>query len=192
MDKFISSFGNHGNIYSVNIQEHTYIWSIQDIDPLGDAVPPRHAVESDEEEDEFNPLSSNRKLQAAEDVDVKITGDIRNNRALVILTGDAGNFWSKGVVLGERKGAVMLNNVQVRSFLCSCHVEIMNNAPRKVGLIFHPSWTNATLLVSEATTRLPTWAMYKYAKSIIDSLKPSRSDSHLLFVSSHIQCVSIV
>ncbi|KAF7977536.1 hypothetical protein HWV62_3310 [Athelia sp. TMB] len=118
---------------------------VMDVDPLADTVPPRHAVESDEEEDEYNPLSApgSQKCKVA---DVKITGDIkeRNGRSLVVATGDVAKVWARGANLGEQIGAVLVNGVQ------------------------------ATVVVSEVTTRLPVWAMHAFAEVLIESLHPSR------------------
>jgi len=44
----------------------------------------------------------------------------------------------------------------------------------KVGLVFCPAWTKALVIISEASTRLPWWAMFRYALVILDTLKPSR------------------
>jgi hypothetical protein len=91
----------------------------QEIDPLADTVPPRHAVESDEEEDEYNPLASSVQSKSkAGDAEVKILGDVKRfeGRTLVIAGGDAGKVWARGAKLGEQSGAVMVNGVQVR-----CH-----------------------------------------------------------------------
>jgi len=91
----------------------------QDIDPLADTVPPRHAVESDEEEDEYNPLSSGaRSKPKIGDVEVKILGNVEGveGRKLVIASGEAGKVWARGANLGEQSGAVMVNGVQVCSW----------------------------------------------------------------------------
>lgn len=90
---------------------------LKDIDPLADTVPPRHAVESDDEEDEYNPLSTASAGRLVKTVDVKIVGAIegRVGRALVVATSEAGKVWAKGAKLGEQSGGVMVNGVQVRS-----------------------------------------------------------------------------
>ncbi|KAF8066836.1 hypothetical protein FPV67DRAFT_1211773 [Lyophyllum atratum] len=122
-----------------------------DVDPLADTVPPRHAIESDEEEDEYKPLRSNSEPnQVAE---VKILGDLPQGRNLIVATGDVAKYWARGVDLGEQSGAVAVNNIQV-------------------GLVFNPEWTKTTIIVSEALTRLPVWSMHQYASTILDSLKP--------------------
>lgn len=127
---------------------------IMDIDPLADTVPPRHAIESDEEEDEYNPLrpSSSAPNQVA---GVKILGDLRQGRNLVIATGDVAKYWARGADLGEQSGAIAVNNIQV-------------------GLVFNPKWTQSTIIISEALTRLPVWAMHQYASTILGSLQPSK------------------
>jgi hypothetical protein len=125
-----------------------------EVDPLADTVPPRHAIESDEEEDEFNPLPSSSLSKAPPPtIDVNIIGQIPLSRGLVVASGDAAKVWAKGAQLGEQSGAVMANGVQV-------------------GLIFNPSWTQANVLISEVTTRLPSWAMHRYAEVVIQQLKP--------------------
>jgi len=127
-----------------------------DVDPLSDSVPPRYAIESDEEEDEINPLRRNLRSQAQEEdtkVEFNIVGDIPKQKALVIASGDAGKFWAKGADLGEQTGSISVNHVQI-------------------GLVFNPKWTTSTIIVSEALSRLPVYAMYSYAKGILDSLIP--------------------
>ncbi|KDR79097.1 hypothetical protein GALMADRAFT_154087 [Galerina marginata CBS 339.88] len=117
-------------------------------------VPPRYAVESDEEEDEINPL---RQPATQEDtkVDIKISGELPQENTLVIASGDVGTFWAKGADLGEQTGAIFVNRVQI-------------------GLAFNPKWTKSTVIVSETLSRLPLYAMHTYAKSILDSLNPKR------------------
>ncbi|RDB26691.1 hypothetical protein Hypma_005282 [Hypsizygus marmoreus] len=127
-----------------------------DVDPLADTVPPRYAIESDEEEDEYNPLrSSSEPNQVA---DVKVIGELPQERNIVVATGDVAKYWARGANLGEQSGAVAVNNIQV------C----------KVGLVFNPEWTNATVIISEALTKLPVWAMHDYASTILDALKPPK------------------
>ena len=84
----------------------------QDIDPLSDTVPPRYAVESDEEEDEINPLPSKPSSQDTT-VNVKIAGDLPTGSTVAVATGDVAAFWAKGASLGEQIGAVFVNDVQV-------------------------------------------------------------------------------
>ncbi|ESK88693.1 hypothetical protein Moror_3032 [Moniliophthora roreri MCA 2997] len=122
-----------------------------DFDPLSDAAPSRYAVESDEE-DEYNPLqSSTSNGKEHEEFKIKIVGQTQNGRPLIATFGDAGKYWAKGADLGEQTGAVMVNNIQV-------------------GLIFSPSWVDATIVVSETFTRLPIAAMAGYASALVDEL----------------------
>ncbi|KAJ7176508.1 hypothetical protein C8R46DRAFT_38643 [Mycena filopes] len=123
-----------------------------DTDPLADNVPPRHAIESDEEEDEYNPL---RPGNLPTPIDVKLVGTVANVPAsgLLVATGSIGKYWGRGLQLGEQIAAVMVNKIQV-------------------GLLFQPSWTKSVILVSEVTTRLPLWAMYPYARTVLDALQP--------------------
>ncbi|KAF9443435.1 hypothetical protein P691DRAFT_713297 [Macrolepiota fuliginosa MF-IS2] len=115
-----------------------------------DNNPPRHAIESDDE-DEFNPQN---QPDSVPELTVKLIGDVPAQRSLVVATADPGAFWARGTDLGEQTGAIAANGVQV-------------------GLVFNPAWTNATVIVSEALSRLPVWAMHPYAQAIIDALKPT-------------------
>lgn len=85
---------------------------MKDVDPLADTVPPRYAIESDEEEDEINPLRPNRNPEPVT-VDVQITGETSTNRPLVVATGDSAAYWAKGASLCEQTGAIGVNGVQV-------------------------------------------------------------------------------
>ncbi|KAJ7595898.1 hypothetical protein C8J56DRAFT_713154, partial [Mycena floridula] len=121
-------------------------------DPLADSVPPRHALESDEE-DEYNPLKKEETATPA--VAVRIVGEnLKKGTGLVVTTADAGKYWSRGANLGEQWGAVYVNDIQV-------------------GLIFTPTWTSSLILVSEVLTKLPIWAMDSYVRSILEQLQPS-------------------
>ncbi|KAJ3569154.1 hypothetical protein NP233_g5245 [Leucocoprinus birnbaumii] len=118
-----------------------------------DSNPPRHAIESDSEEDEFNPLTSGAQSLAKE-LNINFIGDaVGPKDTLIVATGDPGAFWAKGASLGEQAGAVTVNGVQM-------------------GLVFMPKWTAGNVVVSEALSRLPVWAMHAYAKAIDDTLKP--------------------
>jgi hypothetical protein len=96
---------------------------MQNFDPLSDSAPPRYAIESDEEEDEYNPL--NLKNLDPNDcpsaLSVIVQGNnIPNQKELIIATGDAGKYWAKGSRLGEQKGSVQVNGVEVGPVLISC------------------------------------------------------------------------
>ncbi|KAF7324833.1 Membrane-bound transcription factor site-2 protease-like [Mycena kentingensis (nom. inval.)] len=122
-----------------------------DIDPLAaDSAAPRHAIESDDEEDEYNPL--NEPTQPIPSVDVQLVG-LQPTTTLLVATGDAAKVWARGANLGEQVGAAYVNKIQV-------------------GLVFNPSWTKCSILVSEATTRLPLWAMRPYARAILELVNP--------------------
>ncbi|KAK0496980.1 hypothetical protein EDD18DRAFT_183085 [Armillaria luteobubalina] len=141
-----------------------------DVDPLQDTVPSRYAIESDEE-DEFNPLQPRPSQDVSEPVNVKVVGSIPTAGKLVIATGDAGRIWARGANLGEQTGAVYVNEISV----CSPFISVTSeNNDTKVGLCFNPKWTNATIIISEVTTKLPIWAMNEYGKQILEALKPSK------------------
>ena len=114
---------DHGK-YPPHIRTRTdsyhLVYSYQDIDPLADTVPPRHAVESDEEEDEYNPLSSTTQSKSKlRNVDVKIVENVKckEGGTLIVVTGEAGKVWARGAKLGEQSGGVMVDGVQVRCFI---------------------------------------------------------------------------
>ncbi|KAG2124374.1 hypothetical protein DEU56DRAFT_827498 [Suillus clintonianus] len=123
-----------------------------EIDPLADGLPPRYAIESDDE-DEYNPLTTQPTDQGPV-INIKIEGQFTPGYPLVIASDPAGNFWADGADLGEQHGAIFVNHIQV-------------------GSLFKPSSTRAVVLVSEATTALPLWSMNKYANHILDHLQPS-------------------
>ncbi|KAG7095121.1 hypothetical protein E1B28_005904 [Marasmius oreades] len=125
-----------------------------DLDPLVDSGPSRYAVESDEE-DEYNPLEQHdAKDHKEHEFQVKIIGSVPQGTSLLAAFGDAGRYWAKGANLGEQIGAVFVNDIQV-------------------GLAFKPSWTKATVIVSESFTRLPINGMHEYSSSLISTLGPS-------------------
>ncbi|PFH48586.1 hypothetical protein AMATHDRAFT_65069 [Amanita thiersii Skay4041] len=128
-----------------------------DFDPLSDSFPPRYAIESDEEEDEYNPLhvGGANSGDDPQSLSVIIIGDLPKGDQLIVASGDAGKYWANGADLGEQAGSVQANKVEV-------------------GLAFRPSWTSAIVIVSEALTRLPVWAQHGYALHILESLTPSR------------------
>ncbi|TFK47337.1 hypothetical protein OE88DRAFT_1666065 [Heliocybe sulcata] len=130
-----------------------YYRTMDHTDVLADTVPPRYAIESDEEEDEENPLLSSPSCPNRV-ADVKIDGPYDSGKPLLLATGHAGQYWSRGVQLGEPKATVVLNGTEV-------------------AYIFASTWANATIVVSEATIRIPMWAVYSYAKALIQLLKPS-------------------
>lgn len=78
---------------------------------MADALPPRYAIESDDE-DEYNPLTTQRADQVPI-VKIKIEGHFTTGCPLVIASGPAGNFWADGADLGEQQGAIFVNNIQV-------------------------------------------------------------------------------
>ncbi|KZT19342.1 hypothetical protein NEOLEDRAFT_1142191 [Neolentinus lepideus HHB14362 ss-1] len=125
-------------------------------DALTDTISPRYAVESDEEDEENPLLSSPSRANRVTDVKIDGSCDTCAGKPLLLAIGLAAQTWTKGVQLGEPIATVVLNGA-------------------KVGYIFSPAWTQATVVVSEATIRIPTWAMYSYAEALTSSLKPTRT-----------------
>ncbi|KAI0317539.1 hypothetical protein OF83DRAFT_127499 [Amylostereum chailletii] len=128
--------------------------SMNHLDPLGETTAPRYALESDDEEDELNPLSqSNNKPAVPLDIQIKCMKE-SPGLPLIIAAGDAGKTWARGAKLGEQSGSVFVNNITV-------------------GMLFNPSYAAVNVVVSEATTSLPIWAMHPYAQAIVDFFKPT-------------------
>ncbi|KAE9393619.1 hypothetical protein BT96DRAFT_959032 [Gymnopus androsaceus JB14] len=73
---------------------------------------------------------------------------------LILAFGDAGKYWGKGCSLEKQSGAIYVGETQV-------------------GLIFNPSWSKSTIVVSETFARLPVVYMHPYAEALIDQLKPA-------------------
>ncbi|KAJ4488198.1 hypothetical protein J3R30DRAFT_3434010 [Lentinula aciculospora] len=122
-----------------------------DVDPLAESNPPRYAIESDEE-DEYNPLQTSSS-EALSPLEIKIAGDMPSNHPLILASGNSGKYWAKGCSLGKQTGAVYVDEIQV-------------------GLIFNPSWTKSTIIMSETFARLPIAYMHSYVEKLIKELKP--------------------
>lgn len=88
---------------------------LQDTDPLQDTVPPRYAIESDEEEDEYNPLSHGRIVREPLTIIVRgLEFSERVGHHLIVASGDAGKHWAQGANLEQQRGGVYVNDTQVR------------------------------------------------------------------------------
>ena len=81
-------------------------------DPLAESLPPRYAIESDDE-DEFNPLNYDSRPPANPENQVNITGNIPTNVNLIVASGIAGKAWARGANLKEQSGIVSVNGVKV-------------------------------------------------------------------------------
>ncbi|VDB88462.1 unnamed protein product [Peniophora sp. CBMAI 1063] len=122
------------------------------LDPLADTTAPRYAIESDDE-DELNPQLPSQAKRVV-DIDVKCDPAPDTSLPLVIATGDAGKVWAAGAPLKEQVGAVFVNGVTV-------------------GMVFRVEGL-ANVVISEATTTLPVWAMNAYAARVLELFTPSR------------------
>ena len=124
------------------------------MDPLADTTAPRYAIESDDE-DELNPQLA---PQAKRDINIDVKCDPQPDTSLplVIATGDAGKVWAAGAPLGHQTGAIFVNGVTV-------------------GMVFTIEG-KANVVVSEATTTLPVWAMNAYATRVLALFTPPRYD----------------
>jgi len=108
------------------------------------------------------PLHKPRSLDSnnanpANNASVQVTiiqDSLPTNNPLIIATGITSKILEP--VLGEQTGTV---GVGANS--------------TEVGLIFNPSWTNATIIISEALNRLPLDDELPYALVILQTLQPS-------------------
>jgi len=123
-----------------------------DIDPLSDTGPPRHAIESDDEDD-FNPLSKSPETTQPEPV-FEIVGSNATSEHLIVAAGDAGRVWARGANLGEQIGSVFIDK-------------------KLIGLVFKPTWTDAIAIISEVSIRLPTFVIHPYAQFVLEHYKPT-------------------
>lgn len=143
-----------------------------DVDPLGDAPAPRHAIESDEEEDEYNPLGE-RHVTPNLGTSVRVEyseGPLKAGQPLAVVTG----LTSVLLPLNEKdkRGEIVVNGVTVRlNTLFDLMREHLNYG--KVGTLYTPEYTSVVILASETSVRLPIWAMNAYAKAILSELQPS-------------------
>jgi hypothetical protein len=110
-------------------------------------------------------------VESSHITDVQVMGDLPRSHPLVIATGDIAKFWARGANLGEQCGVIAVDGIQVREGR-SFFYDIVT--PDQVGLAFRPAWTKAVVIISEVLARLPLWAMFHYASTILDTLKPSR------------------
>ncbi|KAI0249272.1 hypothetical protein BJV78DRAFT_1229435 [Lactifluus subvellereus] len=123
------------------------------IDFLSDTSAPRYAYESDDE-DQLNPLLGGTVQRTAR---VSIEGRSYPERTagtVIIASGEAGKAWAQGAQLGEHCASVVVDDFTI-------------------GLVFFPSWSDATVIVSETSEALPTWAMRLYADAVINFYKPT-------------------
>jgi glyoxylate carboligase len=148
---------------------------------------PRHSVESDAEEDEYNPLPAAKTVV---EIDIKITYSVRHSKKLIVAVGDVARFWSKGVNLGEQTGLITVNGIQVLLCWNGLPSMCLDNVGQ-VGLIFNPPWTEAVILLSEVTAKLPPWAMHRYAQELVDSVQPSRYKHVFALMSWTMTCFSV-
>ncbi|KAL4063707.1 hypothetical protein V8B97DRAFT_2053957 [Scleroderma yunnanense] len=123
-----------------------------DVDPLADTVPPRYAIESDDE-DEYNPQPQHPTQTPT--TDIKFIGKFPSGLPLVFASGDAGESWARGAKLGPPQGGIYVDNEQV-------------------GILFLPLWTQAAVIVSETSMHLPLSVMNNYTTAIIDHIQPAR------------------
>ncbi|TEB29600.1 hypothetical protein FA13DRAFT_1734377 [Coprinellus micaceus] len=131
-------------------------------DPLADTAAPRYAIESDEEEDEPNPLRTS-VAAPAKTPEIKIIGldESTHGRPLIIASGRAGAFWARGANLGEQQGGVYVDKIQV-------------------GLLFTPSSLSPPsspapiTLISSPFSPLPLSLQHPYASFVLSTLRPSR------------------
>lgn len=100
----------------------------QDLDSILDASS-RYAIESDEEEDEYNPLNPITP-SGTSDVDVRVLGNVSKSEKVIVVFGEAAKCWVKGASLGEQVGAITVNGQQVRNGGVALFIrQITNESP---------------------------------------------------------------
>jgi len=123
------------------------------IDSISSQLPPRHALESDSEEESNSQRHDNVQYKES---DVSFIGSGFEPRpTLIVATGHPGVVWAKGADLGDEVDTVVMGSPAV-------------------GMVCKANWTNANIIESEVYTTLPVSAKHAYAQAIIDKLKPER------------------
>jgi len=124
------------------------------VDFLSDTSANRYAYESDDE-DQSNPLTHRAVQRNAR---ITIQGDAypgKSVETIIVASGEAGKAWAQGAQLVEQRAVILVDD-------------------STVGLVFLPSWSDATVIVSETSKTLPTWAMRPYAETIISTYNPKQ------------------
>lgn len=129
---------------------------------MADTIPPRHAYESDEE-DEFPPPPSRFPTGVNEllsKLDVIIVSGINQDKGtLIVASGEVGAVWAGGASLGRQVGQISIQATTI-------------------ALVFQPAWTKSIVVISEPFSKLPVWGMHEYAQAILDYWKPSRYEPY--------------
>ena len=84
---------------------------------------------------------------------------------------EAGRQWARGVKLGEVKGTVVVNNVEVR--LGPLHDMVStDNLLTKIASVFTPSY--AEVVVVCIHIRLPIYTIHDVASTVISAMRPTK------------------
>jgi hypothetical protein len=83
---------------------------LRDSDVVGDEAAPRHAMESDEEDD-LGSLSTCKP--DAEHHPFMLRGTIPTGRQLIFTSGDSALYWAQGAQLGEQQASITLDGKEV-------------------------------------------------------------------------------
>lgn len=122
------------------------------IDSIRSQLPPRHALESDSEEES----NSQRHDVQYKESDVSFIGSgIEPKPTLIVVNGHPGAVWAKSADLGDEIGTVVMGSPAV-------------------GMVCKANWTSANIIVSEIYATLPVSAKHAYVQAIIDKFKPER------------------
>jgi len=90
------------------------------LDPLADAAPPRHAIESDDEDEDEGNFQRPRTPSSKRNAEVEITfkaekdgQDLGNHMPLIVASGQAGNVLAR--ILGRQPicSRVYVNSIEV-------------------------------------------------------------------------------
>jgi len=157
---------------------------IMNFDPLADVAPPRHAIESDDEDEDegiFQTPSSDSKRN----VDVEITfkaekdgQDLESHMPLIVASGQAGHVLARLLSRSPICSRVYANSIEVFLFLFFSTYRLQ---PPKIGyfvqLPISSQKSKFTVLISESESSqgiLPLGYMHPYAQKVINKLEPSR------------------
>ncbi|KAF8513045.1 hypothetical protein JB92DRAFT_3116621 [Gautieria morchelliformis] len=128
----------------------------QEIEPFQDTIPPRHQVESDESDEDIYPSSGVGERTAQRSVNkvvVHLKGPQEKRQPLVVVLGEAGRQWAKGTKLGEVKGRVLIDNIEVAS--------VSMLSPGEVTIV-------------DVNVRLPIYTTHAVASTVISAMRPTQ------------------
>lgn len=153
-------------------QDTTFVLTLtMDHNPLADRPPPRHAYESDSE-DEDGPRPARGQRAAIPEVVVEWNPKPAPILTLLGAFGPVAKVWRKTIDLDpwQPVGKVIMADYTVRHKLFSLSSCISRAS--QVAYIYQRDST--IILISEQSTSIPTLLLTPFARQVLNTIKPSR------------------